>query len=263
MAAWLELAPLLQTQRDLYELPLGRERFERYLATTTGGGPDMERPLSLFNPMAKPHAAEALDRLIELEAEAIAAGAISEAVERLPPAGSALRVALVLVDDLAGGWTNRYFTELGARREPMAELRRGWVTVPLWTSESAGPESIRRAVLNGAFRARFVLEYGPSPSLRALMRQEGLAAAFGGGSCGIDPAQLERWRRIIDPHRSSEHLPILLACLYGDDAARSVGYDGLGLPADAGWELALHEALDGIGPPELELTTPSSGTSIG
>jgi hypothetical protein len=52
----LTFVPLLQTQRELYDLPRNMERFNAYLATmkdpTTG---DLKLPLVAMNPMGKEH----------------------------------------------------------------------------------------------------------------------------------------------------------------------------------------------------------------
>ncbi len=250
MAGSLELVALLQTQRDLYDLPPGRDRFERYLAVMTGGGPDIELPLALFNPMAKPHAAAALDRLIELGAESAADEAVVATRRRLPACDTDLRIALVLVDDLGGGWTNRPLTELGARLDSGPELRRGWVSVPLWTSQALGIDGVRRAVLEAIYRARFVLRWGSARSLGDVMLQEGMARAFAGGENRLDAAAIEQLCARIDPHRSSRHVPTIFACLYGDEAAAEVGYSGFDIPADGGWSLALAEALAQDSTPE-------------
>ncbi|MGI8550714.1 MAG: hypothetical protein ACR2PL_07995 [Dehalococcoidia bacterium] len=106
----LELVPLLQIEGDLHDIPRGRERFERYLRVMTGGTDDMLLPLAFMNPMGKEHVAAALDSLLAIDAEAVAAQAIVEAARRLARVSGSLKVGLVIVDDLGGGWTDRYLT---------------------------------------------------------------------------------------------------------------------------------------------------------
>lgn len=60
----LQVMPLLWVQRELYDIPLGRARFERYLDVMIGGSGDIVLPLRVMNPMrcsARPAAAEARD----------------------------------------------------------------------------------------------------------------------------------------------------------------------------------------------------------
>ncbi len=47
----IALMPLLEVQRQLYDIPLGSERFRAYLQTLTGGTGEMVLPLALMNPM--------------------------------------------------------------------------------------------------------------------------------------------------------------------------------------------------------------------
>ena len=46
-------------------------------------------------------------------------------------------------------------------------------------------------------------------------------------------------REVLAPHLDSEDFPTRFACLYGDEAARSVGYTPLGLSRRAGYAVAL------------------------
>src|SRR5579883_189284 len=103
----IEYLPLLHTLRELYALPRDRARFERYLALMLGGTSDIALPLAVANPMAKEHAAARLDELLALGADEIGAEAAADAEARLAHVAGSLKVALVLVDDAQGGWTNR------------------------------------------------------------------------------------------------------------------------------------------------------------
>ena len=100
----LSHTPLLQIQRDLFNLPRGWVRFERYLERMIGGTQEMILPLAVLNPMGKAHVARKLDRLLELNAESIAAEAIEEAVERLKPIpeGSAIHLLSLMMRKAAG-----------------------------------------------------------------------------------------------------------------------------------------------------------------
>jgi hypothetical protein len=42
----------------------------------------------------------------------------------------------------------------------------------------------------------------------------------------------------------STHQPTVIACLYGDEAAKELGYPPLGLSKNAGFQLALADALE-------------------
>ena len=53
--------------------------------------------------------------------------------------------------------------------------------------------------------------------------------------------KFEYSRAVIEPFLPSLEQPVQFACLYGDAAAREVGYTPLGLSANAGFEVALME----------------------
>src|SRR5579871_2301878 len=111
----LSFLPLLETQRDLYAIPRGMERFRTYLAKMTGGTDDVVLPLVTMNPMAKDHVPALIADLIAIGAEVVAASAVNDAAQRLPTLGPPLRVGLIVTDDAQGGWTNRFFTEMSLR----------------------------------------------------------------------------------------------------------------------------------------------------
>jgi hypothetical protein len=250
----IELVPMLRVERDLYDIPRGWARFRRYLEVVTGGTQDMVLPLTLLNPMGKEHVAAALDALLGLDAEAVAAAAVDDARRRLAQVPGELRVGLVVADDVGGGWTNRYLTEATHRFDNEEEPKRGWAVALFWTSEAPTRERVRAEVLAAIYRTRYLQRHGLPRTLRQMMDQEGLAAVFAEiGPPALEPMELASIRAVIDPHRDSAHFPTVFACLYGDEAARAVGYPALGLPPRAGYALAIEEARQRRAAPEATL----------
>jgi hypothetical protein len=254
----LELLPLLQTQRDLHAIPRGMERFRAYLATMTGGTDDIVLPITTMNPMGKEHVAALLDQLLAADAETVAAAAIAEAVRRLAHIPGDRQVALVVTDDLQGGWTNRYFSELPPPLEgdrPQAKRRAlRWALVPIWTSETWPAEAIRAAVLSAIYSSAFVEQAGFPRTLGEHMTIAGLANTFAGAQPSpLDPEDLDYTAEVIRPYRDTHDYPTIFACLFGDAAARSVGYPPLGLSQRAGLALAHAEARLREVPPEATL----------
>src|SRR3954471_21253896 len=96
----LTFVPLLQIQRDLYDLPRNMERFNAYLATmkdpVTG---DLKLPLVAMNPMGKEHVPALLDEWIARGADDISARAVGEAAARLQSIPGEFQVGLVIADD--------------------------------------------------------------------------------------------------------------------------------------------------------------------
>lgn len=250
----IEHIPLLRTQRELFELPRGMERFKTYLDTLTDDAGDMALPLAGMNPMGHAHNVELLDDLLAMDAEGVAAMAVQEANRRLTALDLDLRVALVVVDDVRGQWTNRYFTEASHRFENRGEIRRGWTSVPCWTSETWSNELIGQETLAAIYRVAHTLEMGPARSLEEMMTQEGLALSFAhAGAPTLKADDLDYSRTIIEPLLQTTDFPTIFAVLYGDEAASSAGYTPLGLSERAGYAVALAQAKVSNVSPEEEL----------
>ncbi|MSP14415.1 MAG: hypothetical protein EXR62_15865 [Chloroflexi bacterium] len=263
----LTLIPLLQVQHELYEIPRGMERFNKYIAAMTGGTDDIALPLVSMNPMGKEHILPMLDTLIGMGAEEIAATAIAAAARRFRHVTHSERrfqVGLVVVDDAKGGWTNRYFTEMGAYFAPQSYLKRGFITVSLWTSELWPEPRIYQQTLTYIYHSIYVLCCGQPQSLRQMMVQAGLAEEFAGtASASLDPADLAYTREVIQPYLDATDQPTTFACLYGDAAAKSAGYPPIGLSAGAGYALALDDARRRAVTPEGALCTPPGSEKRG
>lgn len=251
----IELVPLLQMERELYEIPRGWDRFRQYLQILTGGRQDLLLPpLVALNPMGKEHVSEALDGLLALDAERIAKEAITEAERRLADVSADLRLGLVLADDAGGGWTHRHLSEMQARFGGDYAPKHDWAVVLFWSSEPASRDTVHAEVLSAIYRAPYALRHGVPRTLRQMMEQEGLTATFAGLSPpALDPAELSAIRDVIAPRRDSSATPVIFACLYGDDAALEVGYPPLGLPPNAGYILARIESQLSDSPPEAAL----------
>lgn len=252
--------PLLEIQREIYQLPRGMERFREYVKTLLNAqGDDLELvPMVAMNPMAKEHVLAYVEQLLSMNAEDTAQSALAQAQIRLPSFPEPWKVSLIVLDDLRGGWTNRYTTLFAdwamTERSRANFLRYAWVSVGLWTSELPSPGGIRREVFAQAYQALWALRRSKARTLRQVLRQEGFALAFAGQKPWLEPDELAYTRAVIAPHLDSDHYPTLIAPLYGDEAARSLGYAPLGLSARAGFALALAEALESEVSPEEALT---------
>lgn len=241
----LEYLPLLQVQRDLYQMPRGLERFREYLRTMidarTG---DLELPLVALNPMGKDHVPQFLDALIAMLAEDVAAAAVAETGDEVKDAGGDYRVCLVVSDDKHGGWTNRHTSELDYRFHQKAYYARGWIAVLLWTSETYTPAEVRDEVRLAVFRAAHVHTHGVARTLREMLVQEGTAMALAGAaSVRLEPEDLAYTRDVLIPHLDASDPATQIAALFGDAAARTLGHLPLGLSERAGLALAPEFAL--------------------
>ncbi|HUQ89418.1 MAG TPA: hypothetical protein VM096_17785 [Vicinamibacterales bacterium] len=237
----MEFLPLLHTQRDLYALPRGIERFREYIKTMTDADTgDLALPLVAMNPMGKDHIPALIDQYIALGAEQIAGDAMTNATVNL---SHQYKVCLVVSDDLKGGWTNRWASEYGHRIEGAAITKRGWLTGVLWTSEPASAERVREAVLTSIYRAEYLQTHAAPKTLGAMLDQEGYAMARAGCTApALDHDDLAYTRTVIAPHLDATDRATVMACLFGDIAANALGYPPQGLTDRAGLALALHDA---------------------
>jgi hypothetical protein len=249
----LDYMPLLQVQRDLYGIPRGMERFRTYLRTIVKeDGTDVElTPLVAMNPMAREHVKDLLDALLAIDADEIGARAVAEASAALADVPGRHRAALVVADDLKGGWTNRYASEFDHRFGPdhlrprtgARALARFWVTGILWSSEPPSARAAREAMLTAAYRAAYRHQHGPAVTLRAMMAQEGQAMARAGCTLPeLDADDLGYTREVIAPLLDAGDKRTIIECLFGDAAGASLGLSPRGLSPWAGLALALHEA---------------------
>ena len=240
----LEYVPLLAVQRELYQMPRGWERFRAYLATMIDPETrDLKLPLSGMNPMGKEHLPALLDALLAIDADGLAARAVADAEADLSPMPGRFKVACVVSDDLMGGWTNRYTSEFTRRFGTKAYHKRGWLEVGLWTSETPSATTVRRRALAAVYRAAHIEQHGFTRTLGEMLKQEGYAMAMAGCTAPtLEAEELAYTREVIAPHLNTKDMPILIACLFGDEAADSLGYPTLGLSERAGFALALYDA---------------------
>lgn len=250
----IEHVPLLQVERDLYAMPRGMERFQEYLRVMVNEeGNDLAlAPLVAMNPMGREHVAERLDELLAFGAEAIAAESVTEAMARLSDWPGYYRHGLVVVDDVRGGWTNRYTTDAGQRigvgalteaPDAATKSRHRWITTMLWVSETPNAALLRQAVLISIYRKGYVQQHGAAQTLGEILAQEGAAAAFARIQPHLDAEDLEYSREVLRPLLHESAFPICMAALYGDEAARMLGYEPLGLSDRAGLAVATADAV--------------------
>lgn len=254
-AVRIEYVPQLEVLRELYEKPRDMERFYWYLEQMLGknaeGGLDVVLPITGANPMGREHCLEAVNTLLRIDADRVCEEAAREALPHFAAVDVDVKLSVTLLDDVGGGWTNRYLTEAGLRMctdprlERSAVRRRRFVAIPCRTSESYTPERIRQLTRAALFRFVHLYERGLPRTLREIMAMDGEARKFAGERPALGREELEYSRTVVEPLWESEAFPVQFAALFGDKAGREVGYAPQGLSDYAGWELALDLVLKG------------------
>lgn len=240
----LTYLPLLKVQRDLYMMPRGIERFRAYLSTMTNqDSNDLKLPLVGMNPMGKDHLLPFLDDLIALDADAIAAQTTAEVEQERQTTPGSFQISLVVSDDALGGWTNRYVSECNIRCGEREYHKRGWATVTLWTSETYTAEQLRNEVRLALYRLAYIQAHGYPANLRALLAQEGIVMRQTGlHAPTLEADDIEYTREVLAEYLDRNDQPTVIVALFGDVAARELGFPPLGLSPSAGLALALYEA---------------------
>jgi hypothetical protein len=244
----LTYIPMLAEQRELYRRPRDRKRFRAYLHLTLDFEKvQVKRPTLVMNPMAKEHVSVFLDALLAFDADTVGAATVQEALPALKDVPGSYRFALVVGDDVAGGWTNRFACEYAERLGAPGPPGQGyvdWLAATLWASEPPTARLVREQVLSALYRVAYIQEYGRANTLRELMRQEGTVMARAGCTTpSLEPEDLEYTRAVLEPFLDTTDMRTGVECLYGDAAGRTLGFTPRGLSDRAGLSLALHDAL--------------------
>lgn len=251
------LTNILDDLRGLYTIADRFERFDAYVSLSSGkargSGKTRGEPLPLgtFSPMGE-RQADYLDRLIAMGAEGLAQATAAEVAADFATLTDSFRLMLVVADVPRNGWTQRHLTDAEWRftlkndTPPKVAAREGfdrWVSVPLWTDTEATEAYISREVRAALYRALHLRYLAAPHTLAEMMQQEGCALAYAGYTPTSAAEELAYTREVVKPFLQSTNFPVCFAALYGDDAARQVGYKALGSTASAGFELALHDVL--------------------
>jgi hypothetical protein len=238
----VDYVPLLQRQRDLYRLPRTMERFQEYLRVMlNAAGDDVALPpLVIMNPMAREHVADLLDSLLALDADGEAARCLSAAAPRLAQYPGRFQAALVVADDLHGGWTNRYATEYALRfPDRLGAARQKFLAGVLWSSEPAGLRPIRDALLTAVYRAVYQQQFGVARTLGEKLAQESFVLQQAEVELEpLPPSDVRPVEEAIELFALTDEMPTAIAILMGDEAARSLGMATYDLPPWAGLRLA-------------------------
>src|SRR5262249_8302267 len=137
-------------------------------------------PLVVMNPMGKDHLPAYLDALLAFDADTVGANAAAGASTCLREAEGDYKLGLVVADDVAGGWTNRYTTEYGFHFGMARPHGSGWLISILWASDPPSPERTREEVLSVLHRVAYTQQHGTARNLQERMTQEGIVMALAG-----------------------------------------------------------------------------------
>jgi hypothetical protein len=266
----LDYVPLLRVMREIQGIPRGQppdfngmkrfRHFVRRIFPRKKNGEIDENavylvPLLAINPMAKDHVTALLDAYLAMDADGLGARVAAEAAARLADVPGDFKVGLVVADDLMGVGTNRYDCEFAWRFGPRPLhsggsppkrsrwLKDYWLQGTLWSSEPPSERAVREAILTAAHRVAYLQQHGPARTLREMLAQEGQVMALAGCSGPtLDAEDIAYTREVLIPYLDADDMRTCIECLFGDVAARTLGFTPRGLSPWAGLALALYDA---------------------
>ncbi|MEO0724311.1 MAG: hypothetical protein AAFZ63_07210 [Bacteroidota bacterium] len=146
--------PLLDRMEEFYLLPRNRQRFETYLEMMLGADrADIVLPIASFNPMGKELVLSKIQELKQVDAEGIVQTTVERVNVKLEQvAGTGVSVALNLVDDVGGAWSNRYTTDYTSKFDFGGTFKRHFCLPYFWTSETYTEELVRHRCLEYIYR---------------------------------------------------------------------------------------------------------------
>ena len=244
----MRIAPTLHTMAGVYALT--REggpkspRFAAYVALTpTNWG------LVPYNPMAGDAARDTVNALIALDAESLAQQAAQHVATACHYTGA---VVLAIAVRSKGLWTDRVATEVDERVSAKQRVPHQGV-VSIWSREENGTENIARESGAETVRVMWHAIHGIADTLGRVLACEGLAYALAQPLGGLgrfaapttpeeNVAVIEAFEVLGDTRQAGE----IAGVLYGDDAAKEMGWTPLGIPQYAGYRWAIQRAATHI-----------------
>jgi hypothetical protein len=179
---------------------------------------DLAMPISGFNPMAKPHLLEKLTELKAIQAETIIKKTLFDLNPPLKsvPKAPVFKVALNVLDDWKGGWTNRFTSDYDSKFKINALVKRQFCTPLFWSSEPYSVLLVQQRTLESAFRTIYWLKHGKPCTLKDHVEQEQFAAQKSNVNFAKNSAFYAKYCE-------SDSYHVIFNFLYGDKASESLG----------------------------------------
>lgn len=216
----------------LYGKPRTFERFQEYLKTLQGGTKaDMAIPITGFNPMAKEHLLDRLKQLKNIGAEQI----IEETLNDLNGttfsnnAGGDFKVVTNLLDDLKGGWTNRFNSDYDSKFKINGCFSRNFCIAIFWASESFTKDIIKERTLDYIFRTVYWLSNPKPKTLKEHLAQEIFVASQTKSKSNYQEADFKCLDEFYKDNENTDNYHIVFNFFYGDNASASLGFPTYGI----------------------------------
>jgi len=236
-----KLIKVLPKIRDLYKLPRTKKRFDTYLQLLQGESKsDMILPIAGYNPMGKELATEKIEQLIHLKAEALVEKELQTINKIIPTKDKRIiQVAINLIDDVEGAWSNQYATDYKSKFELATLVKRNFCTPCFWTSETLTESIISKRVREYLYRTLFCIEKGPPKTLAACLEQE-IYVQTNSNEDGVSMGEndFSEIEKLYELFSESTDYAIKFNFFYGDKVSKQLAYPLYGVKEMEGFKYA-------------------------
>lgn len=240
-----ELLKVLDKIKGLYQLPRSKERFDKYLYLLQGENKDeMILPIAGFNPMGKELALQKIEALIALDSEELVNDCLQQINLELEGSQKpVIRVAINLIDDVEGSWSNYAVTDFKNKFEFDGLIKRNFCTPIFWTSESFSKKNIVQRTKEHVHRTIYWMEKGKPETLEECFEQE----VYVNSACDAPFSKLEtthiEWlENYYEQNLNSVEYNLNVNFFYGDKGTEKLNFLTYGIPKNGGFEYAKHIA---------------------
>jgi hypothetical protein len=236
--------PLLAHVRPLFDVPrIPAQRMTQYLQLMGAHADGVALPpLNFYNPMGKPHVAAYIDALMALDIDHVAEHWLQDPAVTHLPLPRTFQHGFAVVDDVAGGWTERSAVEMTIRSTDTYGPAHGWLTTVLFVSDPVDLNVVHQRLKATVARAAWPLPRHRQATLAELLAHERTVCSFAGSCYTLDADDLAYTHAVLSDYRDATAYHVHVAALFGDRIARANGFPPMGLSNWAG--IALAGALD-------------------
>jgi len=232
------LHPILSFFEELYQQPIGQQRFKRYLATLQGNQKDeLKTAIMGYNPMAKEHALLKVQELLEFGTETIALQLINAFnKEHQDESGIPFEVVINLADDLGGAWSNKAAADFESKFRFEGIFNHRFCTPYFWTSEELSTDLIQQRIQEYMYRTVFWQHNKGEKNLAYFVAQERFVHINTKlTNSNLDDLAFGLLKEFYENHQHTTNYSLIFNFFYGDEASEVLGYPTFGVSGTAGF----------------------------
>ena len=215
--------PTFEIMDEIYSLPKGMERFDRFIRKLRGNAKDdISFPIAAYNPMAGEELHKLLKRLIKEEVEGYVEELLLDWNNNLSNEDQSLQIAVNLIDDEGGLWSQKYLTEFENRFKNQAMLRRKMIVMNLYRSEEITKDLIKRRLDETIHRNIYQFKKRVPKQAGEHIEQELYVQNQFSDKSKI--GFMESDAEFSNKHRDSELYNVIFCYFYGKGVCEELGY---------------------------------------